>query len=77
MVGIAPAEDHMTDHWLIRTRLAERTGPGAVSLLEGMNAGWSGSNWRFTTGGAVLLFVLGIAAGIACGIIGRWFVVHA
>ena len=67
----------MTDHWLIRMHLAERTGPGPISLIEGMNTAWSGSNWRFTPGGVVLLFALGAAAGIACGIIGRWFVVHA
>ena len=67
----------MTEHWLIRVRLAERTGPGVISLLHGMNADWSGSNWRFTITGIVLLFVLGTMAGIACGFIGRWLVVHA
>ena len=67
----------MTEHWLIRTRLASRTGPGAISLLDGMNAGWSGSNWSLTPAGIVVLAGLGIACGIVCGIIGRWFVVHA
>ena len=67
----------MRDHWLISLHLARRTGTGAVSLIEGLNATWTGANWRFTAVGVGVLFGLGIAFGVLFGVIGRWFVVHA
>jgi hypothetical protein len=66
----------MKEHWLVRLHLAARTEPGAIRLLDGMNSAWSGSNWRFTPVGTLVLFALGVALGVACGLIGRYAVVH-
>jgi hypothetical protein len=66
----------MQAHWLLRLHLAERIGPGAITLLDGMNASWHGSNWRFTPAGVLLLFGVGVATGLASGVVGRWIVVH-
>ena len=64
------------DHWLIRLSLARRTGPGEIRLLDGMNASWGGSNWRFTLPGAVCLFVTAFGQGIVFAVMGRWVWTH-
>jgi hypothetical protein len=61
-----------TDHWLIRFRLAERTGPGPIRVREGMNSAWTGSNWKFTRPGAVTLFLVAFGNGVAIAVVGRW-----
>jgi hypothetical protein len=64
------------DHWLVRLGLATRTGPGEIRLLDGMNAAWAGSNWRFTPAGAVCLFLLAFGQGIVFAVIGRLVWTH-
>jgi len=66
----------MADHWLVRYRLAKRTGPGPIDVLRGMRASWSGSNWQFTAVGTLALLATSAAAGLAAAITGRWLFVH-
>ncbi len=66
----------MAEHWLIRLHMAVRTGSGTISVLDGMNSAWSGSNWRFTALGLLVLLAFGIGCGICGGLVGRFVVVH-
>jgi hypothetical protein len=60
------------EHWLVRFGLARRSGPGPISLRDGMNADWSAGNWQFTTAGAVMLFAASLAIGLFVAVVGRW-----
>ena len=64
------------EHWLVRFGIAVRTGPGEIRLREGMNASWSGSNWRFTHPGALVLFAVSFGGGVAGAVVGRGIWTH-